>query len=120
MSTIRPFDFLKRVDSQQIINVIQNEHPQIIALVLSYIDPEQTAEIIASLPSGSQAEITGRISNMGSSSPEFVKEAERIIERKIKSMGLSDEIRAGGIDSTVEFNNSPDRSSEKNILIRKK
>ena len=113
---VRPFDFIRRVDSNQILNVIHNEHPQIIALVLSYIDARQSAQIIASLPSERQTEIISRISNMGSTSPEYVKEAERILERKISSMGFTENIVVGGIDTIVEIINSLDRSSEKNIL----
>jgi len=71
---VRPFDFIRRVDSTQILNVIHNEHPQIIALVLSYIEPKQAAQIIASLPSDRQTEIISRISTMGSTSPDYVKE----------------------------------------------
>ncbi|MCL2662703.1 MAG: flagellar motor switch protein FliG [Oscillospiraceae bacterium] len=113
---VRPFDFIRRVDSNQILNVIHNEHPQTIALVLSYIEPRQSAQIIASLPSEKQTEIISRISNMGSTSPEYVKEAERILERKITSMGFTENIIVGGIDTIVEIINSLDRSSEKNIL----
>ena len=113
---VRPFDFVRRVDSTQILNVIHNEHPQIIALVLSYMEPRQSAQIIASLPSEKQTEIISRISNMGSTSPEYVKEAERILERKIASMGFTENIIVGGIDTIVEIINSLDRSSEKNIL----
>jgi flagellar motor switch protein FliG len=113
---VRPFDFIRRVDSTQILNVIHNEHPQIIALVLSYIEPKQSAQIIASLPQDRQTEIISRISNMGSTSPEYVKEAERILERKITSMGYTENIVVGGIDTIVDIINSLDRSSEKNIL----
>jgi len=113
---VRPFDFIRRVDSTQILNVIHNEHPQIIALVLSYIEPKQSAQIIASLPQEKQTEIISRIASMGSTSPEYVKEAERILERKITSMGFQENIVVGGIDTIVELINSLDRSSEKNIL----
>ena len=113
---VRPFDFIRRVDSNQILNVIHNEHPQIIALVLSYIEPRQSAQIIASLPTDRQTEIISRISKMGSSSAEYVKEAERILERKITSMGYTDNIVVGGIDAIVDIINALDRSSEKNIL----
>jgi len=113
---VRPFDFIRRVDSNQILNVIHNEHPQIIALVLSYIEPKQSAQIIASLPPDRQTEIISRISNMGSTSPEYVKEAERILERKITSMGFTENIIVGGIDTIVDIINALDRASEKNIL----
>ena len=113
---VRPFDFIKRVDSNQILNVLHNEHPQIIALVLSYIEPKQAAQIIASLPIDKQTEIISRISKMGSASAEYVMETERILERKITSMGYTDNIAIGGVDAIVDIVNSLDRSSEKNIL----
>ena len=113
---VRPFDFVRRVDSHQILNVIHNEHPQIIALLLSYIEPKQSAQIIASLPNDKQTEIISRISSMGSTSPEYVKEAERILERKITSMGYDESVAVGGIGTIVEIINSLDRASEKNIL----
>jgi len=113
---VRPFDFIRRVDSNQILNVIHNEHPQIIALVLSHIEPKQSAQIIASLPSDRQTEIISRISKMGSTSPEYVKEAERILERKVTQMGFTENIVVGGIDTIVDIINSLDRSSEKNII----
>ncbi len=113
---VRPFDFIRRADPNQILNVIHNEHPQTIALVLSYIETKQAAAVLASLPAERQAEIAGRIANMGSTSPEYVKDAERILERKITSMGYTDQIAVGGIDAIVSIINALDRSSEKNIL----
>lgn len=113
---VRPFDFVRRADSNQILNVINNEHPQTIALVLSYMEPKQSAEVLSELPQELQTDIVRRIANMGSTSPEFVKETERILERKILSMGLMDQIAVGGVDSLVEIINSLDRTSEKKIL----
>jgi flagellar motor switch protein FliG len=113
---VRPFDFIRRAEPNHILNVIHNEHPQTIALVLSYIEPRQAAAIIAALPNEQQAEIIGRIANMSSTSPEYVKEAERILERKITSMGYTDQIAVGGIEAIVNIINSLDRASEKNIL----
>ena len=113
---VRPFDFIRRADSQQLLNVIHNEHPQTIALVLSYIEPKQSAEVLSALPTARQTEIIARIAGMGGTSPEYVKEAERILERKILSMGYSDQIAVGGIDTIVNIINSLDRSTEKHIL----
>ena len=112
----RPFDFIRRVDPAQILNVIHNEHPQTISLVLSYIEPKQAAEVLAVLPVQRQAEIISRIANMGNTSPEYVKEAERILERKVTSMGYTDQVAVGGIDAIVGIINSLDRGTEKHIL----
>jgi flagellar motor switch protein FliG len=113
---VRPFDFIRRADAAQILNVIHNEHPQTIALVLSYIDPKQSAQIIAALPPERQAEIIRRIAGMGNASPDYIREAERVLERKISSMGYMDQIQVGGLNAIVEIINSLDRGSEKNIL----
>ena len=113
---VRPFDFIRRADSGQILNVIGNEHPQTIALVLSYITPKQAAEVLAELPSERQNDIVKRVANMGSTSPEYVKEAERILERKLTSMGYADQIAVGGIDALVDIINAIDRGTERNIL----
>ncbi|NLT57772.1 MAG: flagellar motor switch protein FliG [Clostridiales bacterium] len=113
---VRPFDFIRRADSQQIYNVINNEHAQTIALVMSYISPKQAAQVLTELPPERQTEVIGRIAYMGSTSPEYIKEAERILERKITSMGYADQIAVGGIDTIVEIVNSLDRGTEKHIF----
>lgn len=113
---VRPFDFIRKADASQILNVINNEHPQTIALVLSYMEAKQSAQVLGELSPQLQTDIVRRIANMGSTSPEFVKETERILERKITSMGLMDQIAVGGIDSIVEIINSLDRGSERKIL----
>ncbi|MDR2531011.1 MAG: flagellar motor switch protein FliG [Oscillospiraceae bacterium] len=113
---VRPFDFIRKADSTQILNVIHNEHPQTIALVMSYIEPKQSAAVLASLPPDRQSDIAGRIAYMGATSPEYVRDAERILERKITSMGYQDQIAVGGIESIVNIIQSLDRSTERRIL----
>ncbi|MGI5907503.1 MAG: flagellar motor switch protein FliG [Christensenellales bacterium] len=112
----RPFDFFRRADSDQILNFIQNEHPQTIALVLSYLDARQSANVLSSLQPELQLEVVSRIATMGTTSPEYIKEAERILERKLTSTGTSKHNMAGGIESIVDILNSVDRGTEKHIL----
>ncbi|MDR0446878.1 MAG: flagellar motor switch protein FliG [Oscillospiraceae bacterium] len=113
---VRPFGFVRRIDAAQLLQLIHNEHPQTIALVLSYTEPKQASEVISQLPPDSQADIIRRIGDMGMASPEYIKEAEAILERSIASMGFSDQTNPGGISSIVGIFNELDRSSEKNIL----
>ena len=112
----RPFDFIRNAEPGNVINLIQNEYPQTIALVLSYLDSRQAAAVLASLPQEKQTEVISRIANMGSAAPEYIKEAERILERRLSSMGLTGHTVVGGIDSIVEILNAVDRSTEKFIL----
>ena len=113
---VRPFDELRKTDPAQILNFIQNEHPQTIALVLSYLDPEQSATIMASLEPEKQVEVAKRIAVMERISPEVIKEVESVLEQKLSSLMSSEYTAAGGIDSIVDILNLADRSTEKTIL----
>lgn len=113
---VRPFDFVRKADAAQISNLIQNEHPQTIALILSYLKANQAADILAMLPEGLQAKVVERIADMGVVSMEYIREAERILEYKISSMGQEENTTVGGIDMVVELLAATDRSTEKHIM----
>lgn len=113
---VRPFDFVRRADPNQILNFLQNEHPQTIALVFSYLEPRQVATILAALPLNQQLEVVARIAKMGRTSPEYIREIERILERKLSTMMISDYTTVGGVDAIVDILNSVDRGTEKHIL----
>ena len=113
---VRPFDFARRLDASQLLNIIQNEQPQTIALVLSYLDPTQAATILSSLAPEIQSDVVAKIAKMGKTSPEHIKEVERILEKKLTNLGVSDYARIGGVTTTVDILNSIDRSTEKHIL----
>ena len=113
---VRPFDFARRADPAQLLNFIQNEHPQTIALVLSYLEPEQAGIILSSLPQEIQADIARRIATMDSTSPEVISEVESVLERKLSSTVTQDFTETGGVDAVVEVLNGVDRSTEKTIL----
>ncbi|MFB1081113.1 flagellar motor switch protein FliG [Jeotgalibacillus sp. JSM ZJ347] len=113
---VRPFDFAKRADPMQIFNFIQNEHPQTIALILSYLNPQQAGQILSSLPQDVQADIAKRIAVMDSTSPEVISEIESVLERKLSSTVQQDHTETGGIESVVEVLNGVDRATEKTIL----
>lgn len=113
---VRPFDFARKADPHQLLNFIQNEHPQTIALILSYLDPEQAGQILSELPQDTQAEIAKRIATMDSTSPEIISQVEQVLERNIATSITDDYTQTGGIESVVEVLNSVDRSTERTIL----
>ncbi|WOV86122.1 flagellar motor switch protein FliG [Sporosarcina oncorhynchi] len=113
---VRPFDFARRADPGQILNFIQNEHPQTIALILSYLDAEQAGMILSSLPQEMQADIAKRIAMMDSTSPEVISEIEAVLERKLSSTVTQDFSETGGVDAVVQVLNGVDRATEKTIL----
>jgi flagellar motor switch protein FliG len=113
---VRPFDFVRKSDPSQILNFIQGEHPQTIALILSYLKPQQAASIVSALPQDKQADVARRIAMMDRTSPDIIKEIERVLERKLSSMVTQDYTTAGGITAIVDILNSVDRSTEKYIM----
>jgi len=113
---VKPFDFARKADPAQILNFIQNEHPQTIALVLSYLKPDQSAAILSSLPQEKQADIAKRVAELDSASPEVIKEVEGILEKKLSTLVSQDYTAVGGIQSIVDILNASDRGTEKNIL----
>ncbi|MBM7692267.1 flagellar motor switch protein FliG [Peribacillus deserti] len=113
---VRPFDFARKADPGQILNFIQNEHPQTIALILSYLDPAQAGQILSELPQEVQADIARRIALMDSTSPEIINEVEQILERKLSATVTQDYTQTGGVEAVVEVLNGVDRSTERTIL----
>ncbi|MCM3321711.1 flagellar motor switch protein FliG [Cytobacillus kochii] len=113
---VRPFDFARKADPTQILNFIQNEHPQTIALILSYLEPQQAGQILSELPQNTQADIARRIAVMDGTSPEIINEVEQILERKLSATVTQDYTQTGGVESVVEVLNGVDRSTERTIL----
>ncbi|MDM8534703.1 flagellar motor switch protein FliG [Clostridiaceae bacterium HSG29] len=113
---VKPFEFVRKVDPSQLLNFIQKEHAQTIALVLSYLPPNLSSAVISSLPQNKQADVAERIATMDSTSPEVIKEVEMVLEKKFSSMATQDYASTGGIDAIVEILNAVDRGTEKYIM----
>lgn len=113
---IRPFDFIRRTDPTHLLNFIQQEHPQTIALILAYLEPEKASIILSSLPHETQSDVARRIATMDRTSPETLREVERVLEKKLSTLSSEDYTSAGGVESIVEILNRVDRSTEKTII----
>lgn len=113
---VRPFDFARKADPQQLLNFIQTEHPQTIALILSYLDPEQAGQILSELQEDVQAEVAKRIATMDSTSPEIISQVEQILEHNVSASFTDNYTQTGGIQTVVEVLNGVDRSTERTIL----
>ncbi len=113
---VRPFDFMRKTEPQQLLNFIQSEHPQTIALILAYLEPEKASTILSALPPERQSEVAKRIAIMDTTSPDVIKEVERVLERKLSSIAPQELTNAGGIKSVVEIINRVDRGTEKTIM----
>ena len=113
---VRPFEFIRKTEPSQVLNFIQDEHPQTIAMILSYLSANQASLIIGALPPEKQADVAKRIAMMDRTSPEVIKEVERVLERKLSSLINQDYSIAGGVDAVVNILNTVDRGTEKRIM----
>ena len=115
---VRPFDAIRRTDPSQLMNFIHGEHPQTIAMIMAYLQPDQAANVLSYLPPEVQADVSNRIALMDRTSPDIVKEVETVLERKMSAIVSNEYAAAGGIQSIVNILNFADRGTEKNILDR--
>ncbi|SFK80670.1 flagellar motor switch protein FliG [Lachnospiraceae bacterium KH1T2] len=113
---VKPFEFVRKTDASQLLNFIQDEHPQTIALILSYLSSNQAAQIIGALPPDKQSDVARRIAKMDRTSPDIVKEVEKALETKLASLVNQDYTIVGGVDAIVEILNTVDRGTEKHIM----
>ena len=113
---VRPFEFIRKTDASQLLNFIQDEHPQTIPLILSYLPAGQASAVISALPLDKQADVARRIAQMDRTSPDVIKEVERVLERKLASLVNQDYTIVGGVDAIVEILNYVDRGTEKHIM----
>ncbi len=113
---VKPFEFVRKTDASQLLSFIQDEHPQTIALILSYLGPTQCSAIISSLSPELQADVAKRIATMDRTSPDVIKEVERVLESKLANLVNQDYTIIGGVDQVVEILNSTDRGTEKHIM----
>lgn len=113
---VRPFEFIRKTDPGQLLNFIQDEHPQTIALILSYLPASMSSQVVSALPPDKQADVAKRIATMDRTSPDVIKEVEGVLERKLASLVNQDYTIIGGVDAIVAILNSVDRGTERHIL----
>lgn len=113
---VRPFEFVRKTDASQLLNFIQDEHPQTIALILSYLSSNQASAIISALAPDKQTDVAKRIAQMDRTSPDVIKEVEKVLEQKLASLVNQDYTIVGGVDSIVDILNTVDRGTEKHIM----
>lgn len=112
----KSFEFIRKADSKNIQMVLQNEHPQTIALILSYARSDQAAQIIAELPRNTQLDVIKRIAELDRVSPEMIKLVETTLEKRFSTIITSDQVEVGGVPYIAEIMNRVDRATEKFIF----
>jgi len=113
---MRPFDLVRRTDPKQLFSFIQGEHPQTIALIMTHLPVDKAATLLSSLSQDRQADVAKRVATMGRTSPEVLKEIEKVLERKISSLAPTDYTTSGGIQSIVDVLNRTDPGTVKVVM----
>ena len=111
----RPFAIARKADAQQLLNVINYEHPQTIALILCYLQADKAAQILSELPEDVQSDVAFRIATMSNTSPVVIKEIEKVLDEKLSTIVRTETTTLGGIETLVGILNQVDRTTEKNI-----
>ena len=111
-----PFGFLKKVDPQNLLTFIMDEHPQTIALILSHLPPPIGAEVVKGLPADRQLAVIRRIAHMGQTSPEVIQEVERGLESRMANLMNQSFQKAGGVHSVAEILNVADRGTGRALM----
>lgn len=111
-----PFSSLRKVDPKRLVSLISDEHPQTIALILSYLEPTQASVVLSNMTDEMKVDVVKRLATMEKAAPEVVDEIDRILTRKVATISDIDYKETGGIDTLVNILNRVDRGTEKNIL----
>lgn len=112
----KAFEFVRKSDYKNLLAIIQNENPQTIALVLSYVKSEQASAVLQELPKEKRVEVVERIAKMESASPEIVHSIEETLERKFAAVVSMDLTTVGGVNFVADILNKVDRGTEKHIF----
>ena len=112
----KAFEFVRKSDYKNLLAIMQNEYPQTIALILSYINADQASAVLSELPKEKRVEVVERIAKMESASPETIAAIEATLERKFAAVVSMDLTEVGGVNYVADILNHVDRSTEKYIF----
>ncbi|AWB10989.1 flagellar motor switch protein FliG [Thermodesulfobium acidiphilum] len=113
---VRPFEIARKADARQLLNFLQNEHPQTIALVLAHLKPEQAGTILSELPPAIQSDVSYRLATMDRTSPDIIREVESVLERKLSTIVSQDFTEVGGVQTLAQILSRSGRAVEKSVL----
>jgi flagellar motor switch protein FliG len=115
-SSERPIEILDWMDGRSIAELLQDEHPQIIALIVSYLDYSQASDVLNLLPEDLQPEIVQRIATLETVDPEALRELELVMQMKFKANTSLRSTKVGGVKAAAKIMNFTKANMEKRIL----
>ncbi|BDQ02861.1 MAG: flagellar motor switch protein FliG [Ignavibacterium sp.] len=116
LTTLKGFDVLKKADSVQLVSFLSKEHPQTIALILSHLNPDQTAEALKELSPELRADVAYRIATLGKVSPQTLKQIEKVVDEMAGTTLSQSVSKIGGSKSLANILNRLNLNLTKEIL----
>lgn len=111
-----PFRELGQVSPRMLSQILRNEHPQTLALILGHLSSDQAASLLTSLPAGVRAEVLVRLARLESVPEEMLMEVDKVLTSQLIAMGGKEGKKVGGVQSVAEILNSVDRATEEEVL----
>tara|TARA_Y100000022_G_scaffold93769_1_gene80961 strand:+ start:223 stop:1266 length:1044 start_codon:yes stop_codon:yes gene_type:complete len=115
-TSARPIEILDWMDARSIAELIIDEHPQIIALIISYLDAGQAADVLGLLPESLQSEIVRRIATLQTVGPDALAELENVMQSKFKANASLRAAKVGGVDAAARIMNFTKQNMEQRIM----
>jgi len=111
-----PFEFLRKADPESVVGFIADEHPQMIALILSYLEPYRAGRIVEGLPMAKQQEVIRRLATIEPTSPAVVEQVEKALQGRLEAFGAADVRETDGISAAAKVLNHVTRATERVIM----
>lgn len=111
-----PFRELESVSPKLLSQILRNEHPQTLALIIGHLNPDQAANLLVNLPSGVRAEVLIRLARLEAVPEDMLMEVDKVLQSQLIAMGGKEGRKVGGIQSVAEILNAVDRATEEEVL----
>jgi flagellar motor switch protein FliG len=109
---------LKWMETRSVAELVRNEHPQIVAIVLAYIDPDQAAEVLSQLPERMRSDVLMRIARLDGIQPQALRELDEIMEKQFSGTGNLKSSTVGGVKVAADILNLMETGAEQSITAK--
>ncbi len=111
-----PFRELEQVSPRLLSQILRNEHPQTLALILGHLHSDQAANLLVNLPAGVRPEVLMRLARLEAVPEEMLLEVDKVLQSQLIAMGGKEGKKVGGIQAVAEILNAVDRATEEEVL----
>ena len=115
-SSNRPIEILDWMDARAIAEMVLDEHPQIISLIISYLDPSVGADVMNMLPVDLQADVIRRVATLETVQPDALRELEMVMQRKFAANTSLRASQVGGVKAAAALMNFTQQDTEQRIM----